>query len=69
MFKKGYLVSYNYQSKKNGNGVGHISFDWYGKLSSNDLSLIISRIQKTLADEFKDNSDYFSIVILNIVKL
>lgn len=69
MFKREYLVSYNWESKNNGNGMGHITFSWYGKIKSDDIGIITNMIVNHLKADFKDNNDYFSIVILNIVRL
>lgn len=69
MFKKEYLVSYDWKSKNNGSGTGHFTFEWYGKIKSDDIGIIIEKIQNYLEDEYKDKNDYFNIVIHNIVKL
>lgn len=69
MFKREYLVSFDWQSKHNGNGTGHITFTSHGKIKSDDIGAIIGEIDNYLKRDKKDNNDYFSIVILNIVRL
>ncbi len=69
MFKREYLVSYNWESKKNGNGMGYTTFSASRKIKSDDIGMITNIITNNLIDNFKDNNDYFSIVILNIVRL
>ena len=67
--KKRTLVSYSWSSHNNGSGYGHYTRDWYGNIDEDEFSVLVDSAKEDLKHHFKDNTDYFNIIILNIVRL